>query len=372
MKTAIVHDWFLSYAGSERCVESFVNIWQDADVYTLVDVLNDEDRKIILKGKRTKTSFIQNLPFAKKNHRVYLGLFPYAIERFDLSKYDLIISSSHAVAKGILTNSNQLHICYCHTPIRYAWDLYHQYLTEANLNNGLKGLIAQAILHKIRIWDAATANRPDYFIANSNFISERIKKIYNRESTVIYPPVDVEKFNAAETKENYFLTASRLVPYKKVNLIIDAFAQMPDKKLIVIGDGPQMNNIKEKASRHNNIEIIGYQTFEKLKEYIQKAKAFVFAAEEDFGITLVEAMACGTPVIALNKGGAKETVIEGKTGILFDEQTTEALKQSILKFEKIETQFDTKIISEFSKQFSRTLFEENIKNFVNQKIKDFF
>lgn len=370
LKTAIVHDWLVTYAGSERCVESFTNIWQDADLFTLVDFLDDEERKIILKEKEASTSFIQNLPFAKNKFRSYISLFPYAIEQFDLSRYDLIISSSHAVAKGVLTHQNQLHICYCHTPIRYAWDFYYQYLQNSGLDKGIKGIILKQILHKIRIWDVVSANRVDYFIANSNYIAKRIKKIYNRESHVINPPVDIEKFSCCYEKENYFLAASRMVPYKKMDLIVEAFNKMPDKKLIVIGDGEDFEKIKSNASR--NIEFLGYQKSEDLRKYMQKAKAFVFAAEEDFGITVVEAMSCGTPVIALNKGGTAETVEHEKTGILFNNQTADDIKDAVNLFERKENLFEPGKLNESVKKYSRDQFEKNIKQFVESKLELFF
>jgi len=365
MKKVLVHDWFSVYAGAERCVESFTNIWDDFDIYSLIDFLNDKDREIILKGKKANTSFIQNLPKAKTKYRNYLPLFPFAIEQFDLSEYDLVISSSHAVAKGVLTNSNQLHISYVHTPIRYAWDLYHQYLKESGLDKGLKGKLAKYFLHKIRIWDISTINRVDYYIANSHYIARRIKKIYNKESEVIYPPVDVEKFELYENKEDFYFTASRMVPYKKIDLIVEAFSKMLDKKLVVIGEGPDMNKIKSKATK--NIEILGYQPFEVLKDYMKKAKAFVFAAEEDFGIIPVEAQACGTPVIAYNKGGVTETVIDGKSGVFFEEQKAESIIKAVKHFEKIEDEFNFKEIRKHSEKFSRKRFEKEIEEFVNVK-----
>ena len=370
MKTAIVHEWLVNYAGSERCVESFTNIWQDAPVFTLVDFLNEDERRIILKGKKTNTSFIQKLPFARTQHRKYLPLFPLAIEQFDLNAYDLVLSSSHAVAKGVLTNSYQLHICYCYTPMRYAWDLYHIYLKEAGLLSGISGLTAKMILHKLRTWDIISSNRVDYFIAISNHISKRIKKTYNRDSVVIYPPVDVHLFESQSDKEDFYLTASRMVSYKRIDIIVDAFSAMPDKKLVVIGDGPEMKKIKSKAGK--NVEILGYQAFASLKSYMQKAKAFIFAAEEDFGIIAVEAMACGTPVIALNKGGASETVSDNNTGILFDHQSPQSVKEAVLKFESIQDKFDPSIIRAHSLQFSRNIFEEKIKQFIDEKSNDFF
>jgi len=370
MKTAIVHEWLVNYAGSERCVESFTNIWKDSPVYALVDFLNEEERGIILKGKKANTSFIQNLPFAKKHHRQYLSLFPLAIEQFDLTEYDVIISSSHAVAKGVLTSASQLHICYCYTPMRYAWDLYHRYILEAGLLHGVKGYIAKSMLHKLRMWDVIASSRVDDYIAISRHIAKRIKKTYNREATVIYPPVDVNNFGIIPVKEEFYLTASRMVPYKRMDIIVEAFSAMPDKKLVVIGDGPEMEKIKSKAGR--NIEIIGYQSFEVLKSYMQKAKAFLFAAEEDFGIIVVEAMACGTPVIAFNIGGASETVLEMESGIFFNEQSPASIKEAVIKFESVKDKFDPETIRKYSLQFSRDIFEEKIKMFVNEKSSDFF
>lgn len=369
MKTAIVHEWLVNYAGSEKVVESFTNIWQDADVFTLVDFLNDEERRIILKGKKAKTSFIQSLPYAKKRHRKYLPLFPKAIESFDLSKYDLIISSSHSVAKGVRTNKNQLHICYCHSPMRYAWDEADYYLKEANLNSGIKGLVAQSILKYLRKWDLKSADNVDYFIANSNHIAKKIKRIYNRHADVIYPPVDVEKFSLATEKEDFYLTASRLVPYKRIDLIIEAFTRMPDKKLIVIGSGPEKERLKTKAA--SNISLIGYQEFDSLKSYMQKAKAFVFAAEEDFGIIVVEAMACGTPVIAGNFGGTTESVVDKKTGVLFPNQTVDSIVEAVKNFDVIAKSINNSEVRIHSEKFSREIFEKNIKTYVDEKIQLF-
>jgi glycosyltransferase involved in cell wall biosynthesis len=370
LKTAIVHEWLVNYAGSERCVESFTNIWQDAPVFALVDFLNEEERKIILKGRKAQTSFIQKLPLAKTHHRKYLPLFPLAIEQFDLNNYDLVLSSSHAVAKGVLTNSDQLHICYCYTPMRYAWDLYHIYLKEAGLLTGISGLAAKMILHKLRTWDIISSNRVDHFVAISNHISKRIKKTYNRDSVVIYPPVDVHLFECNPDKEDFYLTASRMVSYKRIDIIVDAFNTMPDKKLVVIGNGPEMKKIKSKAGK--NIEILGYQEFDILKTYMQKAKAFIFAAEEDFGIIVVEAMACGTPVIAFNKGGASETVNDNKVGVLFEKQLPGSIKEAVLKFEAVQDKFDPSFIRTHSLQYGRNIFEEKIKTFINEKSVEFF
>lgn len=369
MKTAIIHEWLVNYGGSERCVESFVNIWNDAPVFALVDFLNDSERKIILNDKYAVTSFIQNLPFAKKKHRNYLPLFPLAVEQFDLNDYELIISSSHAVAKGVLTNSNQLHICYCHTPIRYAWDLTHQYLNEAGLSHGLKSMVVKSILHYIRNWDITSSLRPDYFIANSKYIARRINKLYRRDAEVIYPPVDTDLFPVEDFKDEYYLTAARFVPYKRVDLIAEAFSQMPDKKLIIIGEGSEQQKIKSKSGK--NVELVGYQKTEDLKKYLQKAKAFVFAAEEDFGISVIEAMSCGTPVIAFSKGGTGETVIDGQTGILFDEQNAASIISAVKRFVSEIDSFDPAKLNQYAKQFDRKIFEQNILNFVEEKYRLF-
>ncbi len=368
MNLAIVHEWLVNYYGSEKCVESFTNIWPDAPIYTLVDFLNDEERNIITKGKKTNTSFIQKLPFAKKHHRIYLPLFPLAVEQHDVSSYDVIISSSHSVAKGVLSNSNQLHICYCHTPIRYAWDLYHQYLNDLNIKGGLKGAYVRWSLHKIRMWDYISSNRVDYFIANSAHIAKRIKKIYNRDAEVIHPPVDIEKISPSSKKDNYFLTASRFVPYKKIDLIVDAFSKLPDQKLVVIGEGPDKEKIKSLAG--SNVEILPRQSYDKLIDYMKNAQGFIFAAEEDFGITMVEALAAGTPVIAYNVGGASEIVQEGK-GILFDKQTPEALANAVRIFLTQQNKFNSVDISKYAQHFSRSNFEKNIKNFVDDKYSKF-
>ncbi len=370
MKTAIVHDWFAGYAGSERVVESLTNIWKDADVYVLFNLLTEEEQRIVVKDKIPITSFLQKKKSIRKNHRKYLPFFPYAIEQFDLSGYDLIISSSHAVAKGVLTNSNQLHINYCHTPIRYAWDLTHQYLNEAGLQHGLKAMAAKSILHYIRMWDVAAANRVDYFVANSKYVAARINKTYRRDAKVIYPPVDTSLFPLHPNKEDFYLTASRLVPYKRIDMIAEAFSQIGDKKLLIIGDGPEGKKIKAKSS--GNIEFLGAQPREKLREYMQKAKAFVFAADEDFGIMVIEALSCGTPVIALNKGGTGETLIDGKTGILFDSQHAAQIKDAVLRFEKCPGKFEPSELSEYARQFDRKIFEEKIKSFVDEKCREFF
>jgi len=367
MTKALVHDWYYVNGGAEKVLHSMNTIWDDFDHFALVDFLNKKDRDFILNGKSVTTSFIQKLPTAKSNHRKFLQLFPYAIEQFNLEEYDLIVSSSSSIAKGILTNQNQLHICYCHSPMRYAWDLYHQYLKESGLNKGVKGAYAKYVLHKMRVWDVNTVNRVDHFVANSKYIAGRIKKVYNKEAHVIYPPVDVDNFLLEKDKEDFYFTASRMVPYKKVELVVRAFNEMPNKKLIVAGDGPDFQKIKKIAKP--NIQLVGFLEAEVLNKYMKKAKAFVFAAEEDFGIIPVEAQACGTPVIGYGKGGLQETVIHNKTGVLFKEQTVKEIKEAVSEFER--KTFNYEFIRENSLQFSKKRFELEFKEFVDRKYENF-
>ncbi|MGQ9570525.1 MAG: glycosyltransferase family 4 protein [Thermodesulfovibrionales bacterium] len=363
MKVAIIHDWLVTWGGSEQVLGQIVQLYPDADIYALIDFFPEAERDFIL-NKKVTTSFIQRLPFARKKYRTYLPLMPLAIEQFDLSEYDLIISNSHAVAKGVLTNSSQIHISYCYTPMRYAWDLQNQYLKGNKLNKGIKGIITKTILHYMRIWDLSTANRIDHFITLSHYIARRIKKIYGRDSTVIYPPVDIEKYHIGNIKEDFYLTASRMVPYKRIDLIVEAFSEMSGKRLIVIGDGPEFNNIKRKAKK--NVELLGYQKDNILKEYLQKARAFVFAAEEDFGILPVEAQACGTPVIAFGRGGVLETVVEDKTGIFFKEQTAKSLIEAINIFEKKQDMFKPDEIRKNAVKFSIDRFRKEFREFIEK------
>ncbi|CAM3129779.1 glycosyltransferase family 4 protein [Sporolactobacillus spathodeae] len=373
MKIAIVHEWFVSHAGSEKVVEQILKVFPEADLFAVIDFLPEDKRDFIL-NKSVNTTFIQKLPFAKKKYRNYLPLMPFAIEQLDLSDYDIIFSSSHAVAKGVITGPDQLHISYVHSPIRYAWDLQNQYLKESGLTRGFKSFLVRLILHNIRIWDVRTANGVDYFIANSNFIKRRIWKVYRRKAEVIYPPVDVNNFKYQKKKSDYYLTASRMVPYKKIDVIVDAFTNMPDKKLVVIGDGPDFNKIKKKAGNYSNIQLLGYQSFDVLREYMANARAFVFAAEEDFGIIPVEAQACGTPVIAYGKGGALETVrsnnIEEPTGLFFNQQTVESITKAIEDFEENIDVYLPEYCRKNAMKFSETIFRKKIKTYVDMCYKE--
>lgn len=367
MKIAVVCDWLVTYAGAEKVLEQILNIYPEADLFAVVDFI-PRDQRGFIQYKKVNTTFIQNLPKAKTKYRNYLPFMPIAIEQLDLSSYDLVISSSHCVAKGVITGPNQLHISYVHSPIRYAWDLQHQYLREAGLEHGLKSKIARLIMHYMRLWDTRTSNGVDYFIANSHFIAKRIWKCYRREAEVIYPPVDISKFTIHTQKENFYLTASRMVPYKKIDLIVKAFSQMPDKQLVVIGKGPDFEKIKKVAG--SNVEIMGFQPDEVLVDYMQRAKAFVFAAEEDFGIIPVEAQACGTPVIAFGKGGSLETVRaygeeEYPTGVFFKEQTIESVVEAISKFEKIKVSIAPVDCRSNAEKFGIKAFKAKFKNFVD-------
>lgn len=372
LSVGIVADWFVTYAGSEKVVAEFLKIYSQAELYSVVDFLSSES-KANFNNKKIKTTFIQNLPLAKKKYQTYLPLMPLAIEQLDVSKHNIVLSSSHAVAKGVLTGPDQLHISYIHSPIRYAWDLQHQYLRESGLDKGVKGLIAKIILHKMRIWDHRTANGVDHFIANSKFIARRIKKVYGRDADVIYPPVDIERFSLNETKDNYYVTASRLVPYKRMDLIVEAFSHMPDKKLVVIGDGPEMYKVKSKATK--NIEILGFQPNDIMEDYMRNAKAFVFAAEEDFGITPVEAQACGTPVIAFGKGGTLETIRpygqQKPTGVFFKKQDIQSIIDSVNEFEEIQSLILPDDCRNNALRFSTLRFSNEIESYVSNKWAEF-
>ncbi|WP_096939958.1 glycosyltransferase family 4 protein [Escherichia coli] len=368
----IVADWLVTYAGAERVIKEIIDIYPNSDLYSVVDFLSEQSRSYF-HGKKASTTFIQKLPRAKKAYQKYLPLMPLAIEQLDVSSHDVIISSSHAVAKGILTGPDQLHISYVHSPIRYAWDLQHQYLRESHLDKGVKGILAKYLLHKIRQWDYRTANGVDHFIANSQFIARRIHKVYGRTADVIYPPVDVHRFLMNTSKQDYYLTASRLVPYKKIDLIVEAFSNMPDKRLVVIGNGSEMVKIKSKAK--SNIEILGYQPDSVMLEHMQNAKAFVFAAEEDFGITPVEAQACGTPVVAFGKGGSLETVrpygVEKPTGVFFDEQSVPSLVKAINFFDTVSDKIEPQDCRENAMRFSVEIFKNNLSKYVEDKWTEF-
>ena len=367
MKVAVVHEWLVTHAGSERVVEEILNLHPEADLFSLVDFLPEELRYFI-QHKPVHTSFLQRLPFANPHFRQYLPLMPLAIEQFDLSPYNLIISSNHAVAKGVLTHPEQLHLCYVHTPIRYAWDLQQQYLQGANLQRGVKAVLANAILHYLRLWDVTSVNRVDHFIANSRFVARRVWKTYRREATVIYPPVVVDRFRPQQQREDFYLTLSRFVPYKRVDLIVKAFNRL-GLPLVVIGSGTGEKQIRALAGP--NVQVLEHQPEAVVVDYMQRCKAFVYAAAEDFGISLVEAQAAGAPVITYGKGGAIETVIPGKTGIFFPEQTVESIMQAVQQFESGRMQFAMDDLCQNADRFSPERFQRKFSEFVRQKWADF-
>jgi glycosyltransferase involved in cell wall biosynthesis len=376
MRVAIVHEWLATWGGSEKCLSRMLHAFPDADLYALVDFLPDEYRHHIL-GKRARTSFIQKLPKARTKFRSYLPLMPMAVEQFDLTPYDLVLTNSHAVAKGALTGPNQLHIAYVHSPIRYAWDLQAQYLSEAKLTKGFGSFIARAILHYVRMWDTRTASGPDHILTNSKYIARRVRKAYGREAAVIYPPVEVERFVPSGRSDGYYLTASRLVPYKRIPLIAEAFRRLPHAKLVVIGDGPEMEKLRAVAGA--NVSVLGYQPDAVFLDHMQRCDAFIYAAEEDFGIVPVEAQACGKPVIAYGRGGALETIKgldQGEpTGLFFWEQTAEAIKGSVAKFEELRSAdpalFSPEDCRANALRFGTERFDKEFRAFIDDAIDGF-
>lgn len=366
MRVAVVHDWLTDMGGAEKVLKSILNIYPDADIFSLVCGMTKEQLTSLGIHKQVKTSFIQRLPFGVKKYRSYFPLMPLAIQQLDLSSYDLIISSSYCVAKGVITGPDQIHVCYCHSPVRYAWDLQGQYLKESGISTGLKSVLARYFLNKIRDFDVRSSFAVDKYIANSTFIQRRIEKFYRRESEVIYPPVDTDSFTLQEVKQDHYITCSRLVPYKKVDLIVNAFKLMPDKKLLVVGEGPDYNKIKK--SLPSNVTLLGFLEYKDLIEQIQNAKAFIYAAEEDFGIVPVEAQACGTPVIGFGKGGLVDTVNNGVTGIHFLEQTTDSIITAVHKFETADSLATAKAISEHAQKFGSLRFENELSTYIEQTI----
>lgn len=369
MKVAIVQEWLVTVGGSDKVVKAILDVFPDADIYTLVAKKEVCD-ELGIPWEKVHTSFIQKMPLGTKKHRAYLPLFPFAIEQFDLRGYDVVISSSHCVAKGILTKADQLHICYCHSPIRYCWDMYNEYLEESHLDKGFKSWLVRLMLHPIRQFDAIAGSRVDYYISNSDYVGQRIRKTYRRKATTIHPNIDISNFELCNDKKEYYLASSRLVAYKKIDTIIEAFNQMPDKKLVVIGGGPNLEAYRKLANA--NVTVMGYQPFDVLKDKMQHAKAFVFAADEDFGMIPIEAQSCGTPVIAYGHGGSLETVNGGKTGLFFNEQTPEAIVEAVNKFEAMGSQpFAPADCRQWAEGFSEERFKRKIKEFVEEKYEEF-
>lgn len=370
MRVAIVHDWLYVRGGAERVLGEILRCFPGADVFTLFDVLSPEDRAKIGFDK-AQVSFLQKMPFIGTRHRHYLPLMPLAIEQFDLSSYDLIISSSYAVAKGVLTGPDQLHISYVHSPMRYAWDLQHAYLRESGFARGFKSGLARMILHYMRIWDCRTAHGPDAIIANSGFVARRIKKIYGRGAAVIHPPVNLSRQTLDLPRGTHFLAASRLVPYKNIEAVVRAFASLPDLELIVAGDGPEAERLRSLATP--NVSFVGFVSDEKLRNLMATARAFVFAAEEDFGIVMVEAQSEGTPVLALGRGGAREAVSTApgqRTGMFFDVPEPAAIADCVRQFVGEEETFSRAVCRDWARRFSADQFRTAFTSFVTAALNE--
>lgn len=326
-RTAIIHEWLTEFAGSEKVVEQLLAIYPNADLHTLVDHL-PADRRDWLGNRRIETTWLQRLPASRRWFRSLLPFFPQTIERFDLSKYDLVLSSHHCVAKGVLTRADQIHVCYVHSPMRYAWDLTHQYLGGNGAARWLRRQFAWPFLHNLRTWDVVSANRVDHFIANSRTVADRIWRCWRREAAVVFPPVDTDFFTpGAEPRADFWLHAGRLVGYKRADLAIQAFAGLPNQRLVIAGDGPELTRLRRRAPP--NVTFVGRPDGNELRRLLRTCRGLVFCAEEDFGILPVEAMACGAPVVAFGRGGATETVVHGQTGWLFPEQEPEDLIRAI-------------------------------------------
>jgi glycosyltransferase involved in cell wall biosynthesis len=364
-KVAIVHDWLATWRGGETVVAEILRMYPDAQLFALVDFLSEDSRQK-LQGRRAVTSFLQRLPGARSHFRRMLPLFPRAIESLNVSGYDVVISSSHAVAKGVRTSRSQLHICYCYTPMRYAWDLREQYLEQAGLDGGARGWLVRRLLARLRAWDRSTSERVDHFVAISDYIALRIRRAYDRSSAVIYPPVSAPHQSTAESRGETYVTVSQLVPYKRVDLIIDAFASLPERELVIIGDGPERSRLE--AALPSNVRLLGSASDRERDRWIAIARAFVFAAEEDFGIAPLEAQAQGTPVIAFGRGGSAETIrgldTDTPTGVLFEQQTSAAIVDAIRTFEANAARISPHACRANAQRFAPARFRRELRAFV--------
>ncbi len=364
LRIALVHDHLAQDGGAEKVLKAFTEIFPKATIYTL---LYEKDNVKNFSGHRIETSIIQRLPGGVKYYQWYMPFMPIAVEFFDLTKYDLVLSDASAFAKGVITPTDTLHICYCHTPTRYLWDYTHQYINELKYNKYFKKIIS-LVLSRIRVWDRAAADRVDVFIANSKTVQKRIKKYYRRDSTVIYPPVEVDKFYISKKQDDYFLIGGRLSPYKRVDIVIEAFKKL-GLKLKIFGDGVDMKRLREIAGNSKNIEFLGRVTDKEKQDLYSRCLAFLNPQDEDFGITAVEAMASGRPVIAFRRGGATETVIEGISGVFFDKQSPEDIIDVVSGFDV--SKFNPSLIRNHSKNFSLDRFKEKIKEFIQREYNNF-
>lgn len=372
MRIAIVHDWLDTWGGSENVLAALVEIYPNADLFAVVDFMSAENRSR-LGRRRVVTSFIQNLPFARRHFRKYFALMPLAVERFDLSGYDVVISNSHAVAKGALVRDEALHVCLCYSPARYAWDLQEQYLEIAGFDRGITAWLVRLMLKRFRSWDLRRAAGVDRFVAISNYIASRIERCYRRTADVIYPPVALAASPTAPVARlPFYLTVSRLVPYKRVDVLVRAFAEMPRRELIVVGDGPEMKKLA--AAAPSNIRFLGQVADDERNRLLASARAFVFAAEEDFGIAPLEAQACGTPVIAFSGGGAAETIrgldSDAPTGVFFSEQTAPAIRAAVNTFEQNSERITAGACRANALRFSPELFRQRFADYVSAALED--
>jgi len=352
MKVAIIHYWLVSMRGGEKVLEALCELFPQADIFTHVYAPQTISETI---GRhKVTTTFIQKLPAAEKLYQTYLPLMPLALEKLDLRSYDLIISSESGPSKGVITRPDALHICYCHTPMRYVWDMYHDYFETTG---GITRKLMPYLTHYLRMWDYASAARVDHFIANSSFVAQRINKCYRRDAQVIHPPVSTGDFRISDKQDDFYLMVGQLVRYKRADLAVDAFNRN-GKRLVIIGDGEQRKDLERMAK--SNITVMGKQPFKVIADHYSRCKALIFPGVEDFGIVPVEAMASGRPVIAFKKGGALETVVENKTGLFFDEQTPDSLLDALTRFEKIEQEFDRDEIVRHAKKFDKQVFKDKI------------
>ena len=360
MRVALVHDYLNQYGGAERVLEALGQIFPEAPIYTLL--YDKKKTGYAFENRKIYTSFLQKIPWLKTHHRSFLMLMPLAIEQFDLSQYDLVISDSASFAKGVITKPKTLHICYCHTPTRYAWDDSHKYIEEFGYSRVIRKIIP-FFMNYIRLWDEMAAQRVDEFITNSHFVARRIKKYYHREAVVIHPPVKTNLFNISSNTDDYFLMVGRFLPYKRFDLAIEAFNQL-GWPLKIVGDGPQKTQLKKQAK--DNIEFVGLVSDKKLKNFYTHCRAFIFPQEEDFGIAPAEAMSAGRPIIAYRAGGVLEIVKEGITGLFFDKQTSECLIETLKKFRSLD--FDPQIIRQHALQFDEEVFKSKIRDFIEKDI----
>lgn len=360
MKVAIIHYWLVNWRGGEKVIEALLELYPDADIFTHVyDEVATEGKLV---GKNISTTFINSLPAAKKHYQKYLPLMPIALEQLDLRDYDLVISSESGPAKGVVVGPDTLHICYCHSPMRYVWDMYPDYLATTGR---ITRWLMRPLIHYLKMWDRLSADRVDHFIANAKFIEKRINKFYRREADVIHPPIDIDDFIFNEDKDDFYLVLGQLTPYKRADLVVDAFLDN-GKKLVVIGLGEQYDLLKSKEN--DQIKILGRANWQECKEYLSKAKALIFPGVEDFGMVPVEAMSSGTPVLAFAKGGALETVVDKESGLFFHEQTVESLNRCIFEFENTLDNFDPQLILKHANNFSKESFKQKFSDIVNSKM----